>query len=213
MLLLPALAASLALHAALWWLMRASSPAGGAGPRVKPVAARVVPAVQGSAPTAVVPPESDTPALPRVPTHHDAVETRRTEPAPVPASQSADSDGLGDENFVDARLLSVRPSPRAEIHLPEASMGSRLGAARARLTLFINEDGRVVRVRVDTSDLTAQTQNDVVQVFSAAAFEPGEIGGRRVKSRLQLEVVVEPAPTLGGPGSAGPSPAASRAGN
>ena len=71
---------------------------------------------------------------------------------------------------------------------------------RAVLTLFIDDQGVVQRVRVDAaqdSGLPAALEEATRQTFLRSAFVPGELDGRPVRSQLRIEVefTTEPADT------------------
>lgn len=66
--------------------------------------------------------------------------------------------------------------------------GAPLGQYRTELTLYIDETGTVRRVRVDRGDAPAALQDAARQAFLNARFQPGEVNGQPVKSRLHIEV-------------------------
>ena len=99
----------------------------------------------------------------------------------------------GDEEYVDARRLSVRPAPLVNIVLPQKEMEATGRSGKASLTIFIDDVGGVVRVRVDASDLPVEVNDAVRQAFYRAPFRPGQIDERAVKSMMRVEVVFETA--------------------
>jgi hypothetical protein len=59
------------------------------------------------------------------------------------------------------------------------------------LTLFIDEQGVVRRVRIDEADdtgLPPLLEDTARQTFLQSAFTPGEVEGRPVRSQLRIEV-------------------------
>ena len=66
--------------------------------------------------------------------------------------------------------------------------GSRV---RAELTLFIDEDGTVRRLRVDRGDLPVWLEDAVRQSFLQARFQPGERDGQAVRAQMRIEVEFE----------------------
>lgn len=109
----------------------------------------------------------------------DGAESERPEPT------------RGNDEYVDARRLSIRPSPLTRVVLPQKEMEASRRSGKASLTVFIDAAGIVVRVRVDASDLPVEVNNAVRQVFYDAPFRPGQLDGRAVKSMMHVEVVFE----------------------
>jgi hypothetical protein len=59
------------------------------------------------------------------------------------------------------------------------------------LSLFIDETGKVVRVRVDTQTLPLEMQDAARSAFMGTAFTPGLVDGLPVRSRIRVEVIFE----------------------
>jgi periplasmic protein TonB len=59
------------------------------------------------------------------------------------------------------------------------------------LSLFIDETGKVVRVRVDSQTLPLEMQDAARSAFMGAAFTPGLVDGLPVRSRIRVEVTFE----------------------
>ena len=193
-----AVALAVALHAALllgtWGgVFLDSTPAGPTPGAVAHVL--VLGAPRNATP---VPPVREEPAPP-------VAKLRPVErPAPS-ASQSMASAPSDDDEYVDPRRLTVRPSPIGDIVLPELPASDLKAALKAVMTLFIDDTGRVVRIRVESSNLPADAEFAVQQVFMQAPFRPGIIDGRAVKSRMRIEVGFDAAASsAGAPGSADP---------
>ena len=64
----------------------------------------------------------------------------------------------------------------------------------SELSLFIDEAGRVTRVRVEGPALPSALEQAARAAFVAARFRPGEVDGRAVKSRIRVEVVFDARP-------------------
>jgi hypothetical protein len=125
-------------------------------------------------------------------------------PAPS-ASQAMASAQSDDDEYVDSRRLTVRPSPIGDVVLPELPASDLKAALKAVMMLFIDNTGRVVRIRVESSNLPADAEFAVQQVFMQAPFHPGSIDGRAVKSRMRIEAGFDAAASsAGAPGSADP---------
>lgn len=93
--------------------------------------------------------------------------------------------------FIPSAKLSVRPVPVGEILVPYPEGFEGRGLSKAILSLFIDEEGAVVRVNVDKSAVPVQFQEAATEVFARASFRPGEIDGRPVKSRMSIEVTFD----------------------
>lgn len=128
----------------------------------------------------------------------------RTSPPAAPAS-TALADGVDPERLpptgagpVDAAddaywprsLLTRPPTPQQSIDLLYPTLAPS-GRFRAVLTLFIDEQGVVQRVRIDEADdsgLPPVLEDAARQTFLRSSFTPGEIDGRPIRSRLRIEV-------------------------
>ena len=93
--------------------------------------------------------------------------------------------------YIRSNQLSVRPVRIGEILIPYPEGVEWRGISKAILSLFIDEEGAVVRVNVDKSELPFQFQEAATDVFARARFRPGEIDGRPVKSRISIEVTFD----------------------
>lgn len=102
----------------------------------------------------------------------------------------ADSGNEGFEDYIDARRVTLRPALTSVVSLPEPSSDQKAG--RATFTLFISTLGRAEHVRVEASNLPANIELETKQAFLSARYRPGEIDGRPVNTRLEVEIVLEP---------------------
>lgn len=121
------------------------------------------------------------------------------EQLPPTGAGTAAQAGDPDAEYLPSRLLTRGPAPQQSIDLfyPELAP---TGHFRAVLTLFIDDQGVVQRVRVDAaqdSGLPAALEEATRQTFLRSAFVPGELDGRPVRSQLRIEVefTTEPADT------------------
>ena len=112
------------------------------------------------------------------------------EPMPSPGETEPDDDST----YLAPDQLDRRAHAVAAIDLPYPDLAPP-GHFRAALTLFIEHDGRVSRVRLepdadaaDGGSLPPVLEDSARQAFLASPFEPGELGGRAVRSRLRIEV-------------------------
>ena len=123
----------------------------------------------------------------------------RMEQLPPTGAGTAAQAGDPDAEYLPSRLLTRGPAPQQSIDLfyPELAP---TGHFRAVLTLFIDDQGVVQRVRIDAaqdSGLPAALEEATRQTFLRSAFVPGELDGRPVRSQLRIEVefTTEPADT------------------
>ncbi|MGR6806232.1 hypothetical protein ACU6VI_08050 [Sphaerotilus natans] len=120
--------------------------------------------------------------------------------APMPSPSGAESNDGSDDTpdddstYLAPEQLDRRARAAIAIDLPYPELAPP-GQFRAALTLFIEADGRVSRVRLepdadaaDGGSLPPVLEDSARQAFLASPFEPGELGGRAVRSRLRVEV-------------------------
>lgn len=140
-------------------------------------------------------PVSRRPAEAEPPPNVDAAATMaaRESPPKVSGMQAQPSlpSGYGDEEFVDARLLGLRPAVLDLVALPQPRLDDHRGPGKAIFTLFVDRDGHVVRLRVESSDLPAEIEDESKQAFYKARFRPGMIDGHAVNARMQVEIVFD----------------------
>lgn len=104
--------------------------------------------------------------------------------------------GEAENDYLPRSRLTRGPVPQQSIDLfyPETAPAGRF---RAVLTLFIDEQGVVQRVRFDEADdsgLPPVLEDAARQTFLHSSFAPGEIDGRPIRSRLRIEVEYATAP-------------------
>ena len=87
-----------------------------------------------------------------------------------------------------AHELTARPYPLEYVSVPYPRDAPRYGIVRATLAIYVDEDGRVARVRVQNAELPAAYERTAIAAFSKAHFQPGRIGDIPVKSRMLVEV-------------------------
>jgi len=145
-------------------------------------------AQQSTAPAASVVPTA--PAVPAPPLP-DPEQLPPTGAGPVAQAGATDAD------YLPSRLLTRGPLPQQSIDLfyPELAP---YGLFRAVLTLYIDDQGVVQRVRIDEaqdSGLPIALEDVARQTFLRSAFRPGELDGHPVRSQLRIEVefAAEPA--------------------
>lgn len=186
-------------HAALLgsWQVGAGSAANGLGAGVGGQAA----ALPGQLPAVIVRMlETENPA--------DTVQAPAARPGPAPVERDAASpeadpgvaaparsatatarDGVqqGDDLYLPRSQLDRAPQAWSTIDLPYPD-GAPLGRFRAVVTLFIDANGQVRRVRAEGEPLPPALEDSARQAFLAARFEPGAKDGHAVRSRIRVEV-------------------------
>ncbi|MFM2056874.1 MAG: hypothetical protein RLY71_1259 [Pseudomonadota bacterium] len=100
--------------------------------------------------------------------------------------------------YLPRSALTESASPLDMIELPYPDQAPS-GDFRAELTLFIDPDGAVRRVRIEEGALPAALADAARQAFLRARFAPGSIDGVAVRTRMRIEIEF----------SAGPRPDAS----
>ena len=86
--------------------------------------------------------------------------------------------------------LSVPPTAASEISVSYPS-DPRGGLLVAALTLFIDEDGTVAKVRAEAPHAPADYEKAAIAAFSDARFKPGMAGPSAVKTRMVIRVAFE----------------------
>lgn len=138
------------------------------------------PAVQAS--TLATPAGTGRPPPPQPP-------TATTDPASEPVAVVDPWAG-----YVPRGELTRAPRPLTTIPLPFPPEVEGLVDLRVRVTLFIDETGRVQRVRLDTPGVPPAFARTIIETFGQARFAPGEQGSVAVRSQLRLEVEFEANP-------------------
>lgn len=115
--------------------------------------------------------------------------------------------------YLPRPLLSIAPKVEVPVIIsmpPGADDGARHVGV---LSLFIDEQGRVRHVEPAEQDLPPAMEQAAREAFMAARFSPGQIAGRAVKSRINVEVAFDsemPAgPSLDAAAASAPASAAS----
>lgn len=142
------------------------------------------------------------PAMPGSDTPVPAPSPAQLEPPAAPLAQAAPAGALvvplpaPDSAYLPRSRLTVPPEPTTEIVIPDpgglAGTDAQLREKTVILTLYINEEGWVDRITVDTPDPDPGVELAAKKAFGSARFTPGEIDGKRVKSRMRIEVGLEP---------------------
>lgn len=90
------------------------------------------------------------------------------------------------KELTEKPLVSRDIPPDLGILLPEVASQS------VGVWLFINEAGEIDRIKIGNSDLPPYAEVLLREYFGKVKFYPGKIDGAAVKSKLKIEVVIEP---------------------
>lgn len=129
-----------------------------------------------------------TPAAPRPPDPVAPGDVRTAPPGPTTTSESRM--GIGDEfdAYVPRSRLETPPAPTTivDVRSPEELKG--VVDLRVEFTLFIDETGKVRRVRIETPGVHPAFERAIADSFEPVPFTPGRVDGEAVRSRIRLEV-------------------------
>lgn len=113
--------------------------------------------------------------------------TEKTDAAPTSTNQ----------DFVTVDSLTRMPVPVTNIDLDVAEIRDLAAASAVSLAILIDADGSVIDViNMHTEPSSKLFAEKVAEVFRRARFVPGEINGKAVKARLEINVVSENLVTL-----------------
>lgn len=97
-----------------------------------------------------------------------------------------------DDLYFPRSQLTVAPAAIDPVVIDYPRFDGDAGRYVAELSLFIDEAGRVLRVRVDNGSLPPALEDAARRAFTQARFRPGEAAEHgTVKSRIRIEVVFE----------------------
>jgi periplasmic protein TonB len=109
--------------------------------------------------------------------------------APSPPMPAAFASGqLGDADYFTRDQLSVSPIPMQAVLIDYPSIEIQGGNYVSELSLYIDEEGKVQRVRVDGPALPQPMEEAARSAFMSARFSPGQVDGLPVRSRIRIEV-------------------------
>ena len=180
-----ALAIVLVAHAVLLTQLAAApdeAPRGRQGPAPVLPVRPVLPASAQSPATAAAPEAAPTAASEAATAPRPQVAAAAA--APLPTAPPADPWA----GYLPRGELTEPPRPLASIQVPFPPDVEGLVELKVRISLFIDEDGVVRRVRLDTPDVPPMFARSVVETFERARFSPGRQGPDAVRSQLRLEV-------------------------
>lgn len=104
------------------------------------------------------------------------------------APASAASAPAGEAPYLPRGDLTVAPKLLTPVQVPFPDEVEGMVDLKIRISLFIDEQGVVRRIRIDTPDVPPVFERTVREAFSAARFAPGQLEATAVRSQIRLEV-------------------------
>ncbi len=102
-----------------------------------------------------------------------------------------------DADYYPRASLSQGPTAVDAIVVDYPPIANDSGHHVSQLSLFIDETGRVARVRVEGPELPPALEQAARAAFMGARFRAGEVDGHAVKSRIRIEVEFDNRPPGG----------------
>jgi len=110
---------------------------------------------------------------------------------PLPAFGLVIGGPDNDDDYFHRSALSRAPQTIEPVVIDYPAIDKDEGHYRSELLLFIDENGRVVRVRVEGAALPPALEAAARSAFMSARFHAGQTDGRAVKSKIRVEVVFD----------------------
>jgi hypothetical protein len=107
----------------------------------------------------------------------------------APGPIALGSDPYGD--YLPRSALTVGPRPVVPVLIDYPAFDGERDLYAGEFDVLIDDSGGVVRVLPVTVDLPMVLSDAVRDAFLPARFDPGEIEGRPVRSRLRIEVTFD----------------------
>ncbi len=154
------------------------------------------PAAHGGAPAPSGAPVAAAPVFEEVGVASSAASLPDMAPVPPPADTwfglALPGVATEDDLYFPRALLSHAPAALDPVIIDYPRFEGDIGRYVAELSLFIDETGRVARVRVDSGSLPPALEDAARRAFAQARFRPGEVAEHgAVKSRIRIEVIFE----------------------
>lgn len=105
---------------------------------------------------------------------------------PPPALDEGAADA-GLEGYLQRRWLTLAATPMQPVPLVFPDVDGMVDL-KVQATLFIDEDGVVRHIRLDTPGVHEAFAQAVREGFGGLRFSPGEVQGQPVRSQLRLEI-------------------------
>ncbi len=199
--IVPVAAFVIALHAALLAVPLRSARAPEMSMAASAMHVRLLDAQagNGAATQAAVPPVSgnDVPHQPVQAQVADAGTSPASTLPPQPLFGLATPGRDSDADYYPRSALSMAPAALDAVVIDYPPITNDSGHHVSQLSLFIDEAGRVARVRVDGPALPPELEQAARTAFMGARFRAGAVDGRAVKSLIRIEVVFDVRPQPG----------------
>jgi periplasmic protein TonB len=134
------------------------------------------------------------PALKALPTELNLIPSQEVAAAATPPLEAFGFVVHGidsDDDYYPRSMLTSAPTPLQMVVIDYPPIENDRSHYSSELTLFIDETGRVARVRVDGPELPQALEAAARNAFINAGFRAGELDGRAVKSQIRIEVVFD----------------------
>jgi TonB family protein len=125
---------------------------------------------------------------PSAPTQEANVSGNAAQPGVPPAAVAP---AALEASYLPRSELTVAPRPTEVVQVPFPEEITGVVDLDVRLTLFIDENGVVRRLRIDTPHVHPAFDRALRAAFTTTRFQPGERDGVPVRSQLRLEVQFE----------------------
>ncbi|MCC2675757.1 MAG: hypothetical protein K0R58_2704 [Ramlibacter sp.] len=125
---------------------------------------------------------------------HAAAATPAPTAAPTPALSAPPA---ADAPYLPRGQLTVPPTLVGHVDVPFPPDVDGTVDLKVRVTLFIDERGKVQKLRLDTPHVHPAFERSIRDAFAAARFNPGELDRVAVRSQVRLEIDFV-APSRGG---------------
>jgi TonB family protein len=135
---------------------------------------------------------SSLPAVSQEPVHAAAAA-----PAPTAAATTFSDPRAADAPYLPRGQLTVPPTLVGHVDVPFPPDVDGTVDLKVRVTLFIDERGKVQKLRLDTPHVHPAFERSIREAFAAARFNPGELDRVPVRSQVRLEIDFV-APSRGG---------------
>jgi periplasmic protein TonB len=112
----------------------------------------------------------------------------RDRPPPGLAHASADEDPDAFLDYLPRDRLTVPPTPLTDVQVPFPEQVAGTVNLRVVASLFIDEFGKVRRVRLDSPGVPSAFAHVIIDTFLATRFKPAEIETAPVRSHVRLEI-------------------------
>jgi hypothetical protein len=118
--------------------------------------------------------------------------------AQAPELSPVSDGGSGWQEYIPRPLLSEPPQARQSPFLEWPPFDGQQANYTAILALYIDENGMVQRIEVESDDLPQPLADAARRAFNGLQFAPGKLDGEAVKSLVRIEVSFDQPPVESG---------------